>query len=877
MLLPDTGGATVALLTQLVAQSQPNGSTSVVSSVIPSTVAQPFTPSRIAIRINILMFLSLFLSLTCALMSTLIQQWAREYLQYAQLSAPPQKRGRVRAYLFEGLTKFQMRRVVDSIPVLLHISVFLFFFAFSEFLRTVNDTVGLAARCSFFVLLSTYLILSILPLVISSAPYQTALTTPLRPCAVFLRFIFRLPMCAAKGIPPIPFRSIPATAIQYNRSRDLLADTERRAASLDYLALQWLLKGVGEEGMDKFVIGLPALINSPFITDATETMRALVANGMLKRVEEHLMSSMSSRELSQAASIARAHGCLESLDAIFSVLDRWSDRTWFTGVTSALVKSSDAFRTRHDSAFALRAACIRALTFHKLISPFSTQAAAHPLWLPPHLMPLARRLRIWTRVNSRHWRNQSDLEAAERRLESEENGLRNMIIYDGHLINFLVLIRDVLSYAERPMLDLTFVWETLEAMVDTITIVQPTPSVLACSRLDEVHAEVRECFNVPNNLVHRSLHPHVTERYSQLLGFMDKVAKELSLVSLLSVKSVQPGATEPFFATGDLRLRYDHIYAKDPFSFMDVLDAFLSNLPAFIESAGKPKARDTIEKLVAVDGLLRNICGHLKTRISPEMPSATRDSMFITCLQILEQVFTLLKDSPTIRWYELDIKAVIDAANSVVFSDIAGEPSLHAYCALGIMINVIIGHLRSRNLQGQGQEEQLFILMIYDWLCLGDEQERIRREDRRPGDEVTSLEASSPQYLRNLLANGPLQNFSMMAFHMVPHLKNKEAIPEIVLETLNMLKDVVEVDSLDAPIAGDPVALSYFDTVRDSAIEAAKAAEGNPSEEQLRLLEYLNTVGGRLGRSKLSMPSPVLLPGKEFVAPNRIEYTPAYI
>ncbi|KAI9454503.1 hypothetical protein F5148DRAFT_426246 [Russula earlei] len=203
MLLPDNGGATVALLTQLVTQSQPNGGNSATSSAIPSTVTSAFTPSGIAIRINILMFLSLFLSLTCALMSTLIQQWAREYLQYSQLSAPPQKRGRVRAYLFEGLTKFQMRRMVESIPVLLHISVFLFFFAFSEFLRTINHTVGVVARCCVTILLSAYLVLSALPLVVSSSPYQTALTTPLRPCFIFLRFIVRFPLQAMKGLPPI--------------------------------------------------------------------------------------------------------------------------------------------------------------------------------------------------------------------------------------------------------------------------------------------------------------------------------------------------------------------------------------------------------------------------------------------------------------------------------------------------------------------------------------------------------------------------------------------------------------------------------------------------------------------------------------------------
>ncbi|KAI0290963.1 hypothetical protein BC826DRAFT_955940 [Russula brevipes] len=206
MLLPDNSDTIVVLLTQLVAQSQPNGGT---SSTIPSAgpAQAAFKPSAIAIRINILMFLSFFLSLTCALMSTLIQQWAREYLQYSQLSAPPQKRARVRAYLFQGLTKFQMRKMVESIPVLLHISVFLFFFALSEFLRTVDHTVGLTALCCVIVLLSAYLILSVLPLVVSSAPYQTALTTPLRPCAVFLCFVSRCP-CGREGRRPYHFLSL---------------------------------------------------------------------------------------------------------------------------------------------------------------------------------------------------------------------------------------------------------------------------------------------------------------------------------------------------------------------------------------------------------------------------------------------------------------------------------------------------------------------------------------------------------------------------------------------------------------------------------------------------------------------------------------------
>jgi len=98
---------------------------------------------------------------------------------------------------------------------------------------------------------------------------------------------------------------------------------------------------------------------------------------------------------------------------------------------------------------------------------------------------LALRLYTWTRVNSRFWRNQSNLEQAEMRLVSEEYDLCNTTIYDGLLINFLILIRDVLSHAERPTLDLTSVWETLKTMAGTFTIAQPTASALARSRLEE--------------------------------------------------------------------------------------------------------------------------------------------------------------------------------------------------------------------------------------------------------------------------------------------------------------------------------------------------------------------------------------------------------
>ncbi|KAI9454502.1 hypothetical protein F5148DRAFT_426179 [Russula earlei] len=677
--------------------------------------------------------------------------------------------------------------------------------------------------------------------------------------------------------------------------------------------------------MDKFVSGLPALIHSPLITDATITVGALVTDGMLERVEEHLKSSMASRELSQSASIARAFACLESLDAIFSVLE-WTDHPRCTRTISALVKSSDVFRTRQDSALALRAACIRALTFRKLIGPLSARATTHPLRMPPHLLPLALRLQTWTSINSRLWRNQSYLDEAEMRLAPDGYDAPATVIYDGHLISFLVLIRDVLSYAERPTLELPSVWETLETMVGDFTINQPAASAAARSRLEEIRTEIREylfvpqkggsregpnkvslmpvSFNMDNSnmatvgglttsgdgtalrvpnrsptskvdaMVQKSLPVHIAERYSQLLEFTDKVAKGLRLVTVLSAKLPQPSATEPFTHTSELRLRHQ-IYAQDPFSSIDVLDVFLTNLPLFVQATSEANARYTVEDIITSDGLFRSISGHLETSINSEVPETTRERTSMTCLQVLEQVFTLLKGSPTVRWYEVGVDALLSSANNVAFSSgMVGEASaIHAYCTLGIIIHVVIGQLRSRT--AQNLDEQLFVLKIYDWLCLGDEQERARREDRAQGDANTNREASSPQYLSELLTNGPFQNFSIMAFHMVPHLEDKEAIPDVAWTTLRELRDALNLADVD-----DPVALHYFGVVRKSAHQAVVDAEGSPSKEQLDVLELLNNVAEELGLPNLPMPNPVTPPQTPpgvFVPPNRSEYAPIYI
>jgi uncharacterized protein (DUF2267 family) len=145
---------------------------------------------------------------------------------------------------------------------------------------------------------------------------------------------------------PLPRHFFPVNAplLESPSIVDSPSPSSQSPPPLDYLAFQWLLEDVDENDMDKFVAGLPALIRSPLITDATVTMGHLVEDGMLDHVRDHLTSCMSSREVSQTTSIGRAFACVEAMDATFSVLDQSINPEYIVRAANELVRSFDAFR-----------------------------------------------------------------------------------------------------------------------------------------------------------------------------------------------------------------------------------------------------------------------------------------------------------------------------------------------------------------------------------------------------------------------------------------------------------------------------------------------------------------------------------------------------
>ena len=148
---------------------------------IPSPVAQPppFSPPRYAIWVNSLWFLSFVISLTCALLATSLHQWSNRYLMVTQPAwSSPEKRARIRAFYALGAEQMHISWVVEALPMLLHLSVFLFFGGLVIFLFHVDHTIF--SSVTWWIGLSSivYASITVMPIVRHNSPYYVPLSKP---------------------------------------------------------------------------------------------------------------------------------------------------------------------------------------------------------------------------------------------------------------------------------------------------------------------------------------------------------------------------------------------------------------------------------------------------------------------------------------------------------------------------------------------------------------------------------------------------------------------------------------------------------------------------------------------------------------------------
>jgi Family of unknown function (DUF6535) len=112
------------------------------------------------------------------MLATLVQQWARRYLRITHREpSSPQDGARIRAFFVHGVEKLGFTRVVEAIPALIYLSLFLFFAGLLIYLFNVNHTVFCAVAWSVAASAATYLLITFMPILWLDSPYYAPLSS----------------------------------------------------------------------------------------------------------------------------------------------------------------------------------------------------------------------------------------------------------------------------------------------------------------------------------------------------------------------------------------------------------------------------------------------------------------------------------------------------------------------------------------------------------------------------------------------------------------------------------------------------------------------------------------------------------------------------
>lgn len=322
-LTSDSGDAAVALLAQILQQLNASQ-----ASIISSQTSVSFQPTSPTLCVNILWSLSLGFSITCALTATMVQQWSRNYVQAIERHAAPHNRARIRSYYHDGVQRFSMTTFVGAVPILLHLSVFLFFAGLLEFLSPINKTVAHAVLAVILINTVLYATITILPIIYHDCPYQSPLSRHFwliwRVVAINYRLIQRMGMTFHWFRNPLYSRTIRQSMPEFG-ARIALTSSDR-----DMEALQWTVESLTEDDeLELFLQGIPGFYAS---TKESTALPKLLDDGLGFRVKDLLMTC--GGPLMDSIRQTRAVTCLDAIRVLTMALRGMPPRTNITTWTS---------------------------------------------------------------------------------------------------------------------------------------------------------------------------------------------------------------------------------------------------------------------------------------------------------------------------------------------------------------------------------------------------------------------------------------------------------------------------------------------------------------------------------------------------------------
>ncbi|KAH0591603.1 hypothetical protein H2248_001656 [Termitomyces sp. 'cryptogamus'] len=183
---PDNTQILVSILLETNQLLRAAGNSTSINAVPPAALAPgslTYT-STIDQWVNGLFFTSLALSLSTALLTVLAKQWILSYT--STVSGGARTRALIRHFRFQGLIKWRLGDIIESLPVVLHSSVAVFLIGLalyvSQFSSLICGVVSLITALTFLFYLAT----SMIPAIFIDCPYRLPFLFPFAQLTVFL-------------------------------------------------------------------------------------------------------------------------------------------------------------------------------------------------------------------------------------------------------------------------------------------------------------------------------------------------------------------------------------------------------------------------------------------------------------------------------------------------------------------------------------------------------------------------------------------------------------------------------------------------------------------------------------------------------------------
>lgn len=271
------------------------------------------------------------MSLTGALLVVFIQQWAFSYLQATQERHSPRDRARIRTYHAEGLEKLYLHRVTRAVPILIRLSLFLFFSGLPVFLFNVNRTVFNVILTWISLCVAAYACITLMPIFRHDSPYYSPLSSSIWWCVTNALFILYRLLSNFLRRDSSVLRWYNTHYTGFHLCWPSLGAMKQAAAQfalqlssdIDYRALSWMFTTLNDDDeFEQFFDALPSLCDSEALenpqTCFIEPNWDMLSRALIGMMDRTLLSDLVPEEVKQRRIII----CFKAINAT-SLLGPW--------------------------------------------------------------------------------------------------------------------------------------------------------------------------------------------------------------------------------------------------------------------------------------------------------------------------------------------------------------------------------------------------------------------------------------------------------------------------------------------------------------------------------------------------------------------------